>query len=119
MGRGSPRTPVRTRRNQSRRHADGRPRDLSRSRRMKFEPWLAYTIGAGLCWGTYVPMIAFGGKELKSRYMAFLCVGVAYFLIAVLFPVVRIMLGWEKVTDLKATGLTFATLAGAAGAFGA
>ena len=58
---------------------------------MKFEPWLAYTIGAGLCWGTYVPMIAFGGKELRSRYMAFLCVGVAYFLIAVLFPVFRII----------------------------
>jgi hypothetical protein len=86
---------------------------------MKFEPWLAYTIGAGLCWGTYVPMIAFGGRELKSRYMAFLCVGVAYFLIAVLFPVVRFMLGWEKIGDLKTTGLTFATLAGAAGAFGA
>jgi hypothetical protein len=86
---------------------------------MKFEAWLAYTIGAGLCWGTYVPMIAFGGRELKSRYMAFLCVGVAYFLIAVLFPVVRFMLGWDKVGDLKATGLVFATLAGAAGAFGA
>jgi hypothetical protein len=86
---------------------------------MNFQPWLAYTIGAGLCWGTYVPMIAFGGKELKSRYMAFLCVGVAYFLIAVLFPVVRFALGWEKVPDLKTTGLTFATLAGAAGAFGA
>ena len=86
---------------------------------MKIEPWLAYVIGAGLCWGTYVPLIAFGGKELKSRYLAFLCVGVAYFLIAVLFPVVRFALGWEKVPDLKATGLTFATLAGAAGAFGA
>jgi hypothetical protein len=86
---------------------------------MKIEPWLAYVIGAGLCWGTYVPLIAFGGKELKSRYLAFLCVGVAYFLIAVLFPVVRFALGWEKVPDLKATGITFATLAGAAGAFGA
>src|SRR5438876_209404 len=60
---------------------------------MKIEPWLAYVIGAGLCWGTYVPLIAFGGKELKSRYLAFLCVGVAYFLIAVLFPVVRFALG--------------------------
>src|SRR5438094_577391 len=86
---------------------------------MNLEPWLVYTIGAGLCWGTYVPRIAFGGRELKSRYMAFLCVGVAYFLIAVLFPAVRFLLGWEKVPDLKTTGLTFATLAGAAGAFGA
>src|SRR5690349_18496605 len=96
-----------------------RARASAGSSRMKFEAWLAYTIGAGLCWGTYVPMIAFGGRELKSRYMAFLCVGVAYFLIAVLFPVVRFALGWDKVGDLKTTGLVFATLAGAAGAFGA
>jgi drug/metabolite transporter (DMT)-like permease len=80
--------------------------------------WLMYVVGAGLCWGTYVPLIQFGGKELKSRYGAMLCVGVAYFLIAVLFPLARFMFGQEK-ADWKATGITFATLAGAAGALGA
>ena len=82
------------------------------------ELWLAFALGAGLCWGTYVPLIAFGGKELGNRYTAFLCVGVAYFLIAVLFPLGRYLFGPDKFVA-KPVGLTFATLAGAAGAFGA
>ena len=80
--------------------------------------WLAFVLGAGLCWGTYVPMIAYGGKELKSRYAAFLCVGLAYFALAVLFPVGRFLLTGEKAA-WNGTGITFATLAGAAGALGA
>jgi drug/metabolite transporter (DMT)-like permease len=80
--------------------------------------WLTYVVLAGLCWGTYVPLIAFGGKELKSRYGAFLCVGLAYVVIAVVFPLARFWLGQEKV-DWKPTGITFASLAGVAGALGA
>lgn len=80
--------------------------------------WLAFVIGAGLCWGAYVPLIAFGGKELKSRYGAFLCVGLVYFVIAVVFPLARFFLFGEK-ADWKGTGITFASLAGAAGAVGA
>ncbi len=80
--------------------------------------WLVFVLGAGLCWGTYVPLIAFGGKELKSRYGAFLCVGLAYFLIAVLFPLGRFLFAGDKM-ELKASGITFATLAGIAGALGA
>ncbi len=48
--------------------------------------WLVFVVLAGLCWGVYVPLIAQGGKELKSSYAGFLCVGIAYFLIAILFP---------------------------------
>src|SRR5580704_6437915 len=81
--------------------------------------WLLYVLMAGLCWGTYVPLIAFGGKNLGSRYAAFLCVGVAYFVIAVLFPLVRVWLGWDKVPGDRPVGLIFSALAGAAGAFGA
>ena len=81
--------------------------------------WLAFVLGAGLCWGTYVPLIAFGGKELKSRYGAFLCVGAAYVLIAVLFPLVRFLMGWEKWPEAKPAAITFSTLAGVAGALGA
>ena len=86
----------------------------------RFE-WLIYVGLAGLCWGTYVPLIAFGGKELKSRYGAFLCVGVAYFLVAILIPVGRFMLDYEKWPDFSAkmSGTAFATLAGVAGALGA
>ena len=86
----------------------------------RFE-WLIYVGLAGLCWGTYVPLIAFGGKELKSRYGAFLCVGVAYVIVAILLPVGRFVLDFEKWPDFSAkmTGTTFATLAGVAGAIGA
>jgi drug/metabolite transporter (DMT)-like permease len=80
--------------------------------------WLVFVVLAGLCWGVYVPLIAQGGKELKSSYAGFLCVGVAYFLIAILFP---LGVFWMRGSIPKFTvpGATFATLAGVAGALGA
>jgi drug/metabolite transporter (DMT)-like permease len=85
---------------------------------MKSRIWILFVALAGLCWGTYVPLVAQGGKELKNSYASFLCVGVAYFLIAVLFPVgiMAVRGKWPKWTG---TGITFATLAGIAGALGA
>jgi hypothetical protein len=65
-----------------------------------------------------VPLIAQGGKELKNSYGAFLCVGVAYFLIAVLFPI-GYMIARDKWPSWNAPGITFATLSGVAGALGA
>lgn len=86
---------------------------------MKSE-WLLYTVIAGLAWGTYVPMIAFGGRTLEgNRFGALLCVGVAYFLIAVLLPLGLFMSGQEKWPPSNVTGLTFSALAGVAGAVGA
>ena len=47
--------------------------------------WLLYVALAGLAWGTYVPIIFYGGNELSAkpgpsgRFMAILCVGIAYF----------------------------------------
>jgi len=80
--------------------------------------WLVFVVLAGLCWGVYVPLIAQGGKELKSSYGGFLCVGIAYFLIAILFP---LGVFWMRGSFPKFTvpGATFATLAGVAGALGA
>jgi hypothetical protein len=88
--------------------------------------WLLYVLMAGLCWGTYVPLIAFGGRNLSAgpshpfagRYAAFLCVGVAYMIIAVVFPLVRSYSIGEPIPS-KPVGLVFAGLAGAAGALGA
>jgi drug/metabolite transporter (DMT)-like permease len=88
----------------------------------KYE-WLMYAILAGLAWGTYVPLIFYGGRELGgqsgARLMAILCVGIAYFVIAVLFPLAMFLSGQEKWPDLKTTGLVFSGLAGVAGAAGA
>src|SRR3989442_14457443 len=30
-------------------------------------PWWGYVIGAGLAWGTYVPLVFFGGTELTTK----------------------------------------------------
>jgi hypothetical protein len=85
--------------------------------------WLVYVGLAGLAWGTYVPIIFYGGNELgkgaNARLMAILCVGVAYFLIGVLFPLVLFLTGRYSWPEPKPTGLIFAGLAGVAGAVGA
>jgi drug/metabolite transporter (DMT)-like permease len=85
---------------------------------MESRLWMLFVLLAGLCWGTYVPLIAQGGKELKSSYAALLCVGVAYFLIAILFPT-YILWSRGKMPNFSAAGITLATLAGVAGALGA
>lgn len=85
--------------------------------------WLFYVILAGLAWGTYVPIIFYGGNELggkpNARLMAVLCVGVAYFLIGVLLPLGLFFSGVQPWPELKTNGLLFSGLAGVAGAVGA
>jgi len=91
---------------------------------MKSE-WLMYALLAGLSWGTYVPIIFFGGTELggkpASRIAAILCVGVAYFVIGVVLPIVLFATGQQNLDDVKRStnGLIFSGLAGVAGAVGA
>jgi len=89
--------------------------------------WLVFTACAGLAWGTYVPIIFYGGQELTSkpgelggRLMSILCVGLAYFLLAVLVPVTLMgggMFKWPEING--SSGLLFSSLAGVAGAVGA
>jgi len=85
---------------------------------MDSKMWLVYSVLAGLCWGTYVPLVAYGIRTLQSPYGSFLCVGIAYFLIAVLVPI-ALLTTVEAAPKWSATGITFATLAGVAGALGA
>jgi drug/metabolite transporter (DMT)-like permease len=70
-------------------------------------------------------LIFYGGTELGgkpgSRFMAILCVGVAYFAIAVVFPLYMFLTKqteWPE-TNTWTTGLVFSGLAGVAGAVGA
>jgi hypothetical protein len=86
--------------------------------------WLLYVALAGLSWGTYVPLISYGGSELgkaaPARMLAILCVGVAYFILAVLYPIVYLLrLPAKDRPERSPTGLLFSGLAGAAGALGA
>src|SRR5687768_567701 len=81
--------------------------------------WLVYAILAGLCWGTYVPLVSAGIRGLGlSPFGSFLCVGMAYFLMAVVVPI-GLLATVERRPDWNAYGITLATLAGAAGALGA
>src|SRR5262245_622952 len=89
-------------------------------------PWWGYVVGAGLAWGTYVPFVFFGGTELTTRpgtiggrLASILCVGVAYFVLAVVIPVVLMAIRDDAKPEWKTTGLVFSALAGVAGAVGA
>ena len=88
--------------------------------------WLVFVVMAALSWGAYVPSIhhgqlGFGGKSNPNGPMrAFLFVGLAYFLMAVVVP------GFWLATHSEAgdkgftfNGATVSTLAGILGALGA
>ena len=82
--------------------------------------WLIFVLGAVISWGSYVPLMHHGQTLLKGGALrAFLCVGMAYFLTAVVVPLV--LLGGFKLEPFEFTpdGVRFATLAGIAGAAGA
>lgn len=81
-------------------------------------PWFAYVAGAVLSWGIYGAALHKGQVALGNPQRAFLCVGVAYFLIAVLVPLVSLAAQGE-LRSFNAFGTVTATLAGALGALGA
>src|SRR6516164_6394333 len=89
-------------------------------------PWWVYVILAGLAWGTYVPIIFYGGTELTTRpgtiggrLASILCVGIAYFILGVVIPVILMSLRDDAKPEWKTNGLIFSGLAGIAGAVGA
>jgi len=89
-------------------------------------PWWGYVILAGLSWGVYVPLIFFGGTELTTRpgtiggrLASILCVGIAYFVMAVVVPLILMGVREDAKPEWKTTGLIFSGLAGVAGAVGA
>ena len=71
-----------------------------------------------ICWGVYGPVLHFGQNDLDSSLRAFVCVGLAYFLIAVLAPLLLIMRFREK-GSWTVQGVLWSLLAGSAGAMGA
>ena len=80
--------------------------------------WLIFVAGAVLYWGAYGALLHQGQTQLGNPLKALLCVGVAYFLIGVLIPVVA--LGAQGgLSNFNTTGLITATVAGALGAIGA
>ena len=84
---------------------------------MKLYP--LFILGAVLAWGAYVPMLHQGQTLLKGGALrGFLCVGLAYFVTAVLVPLGLLgakMEPWEWNTP----GVAYSTIAGVMGAAGA
>jgi hypothetical protein len=82
--------------------------------------WLAFVLGAVISWGTYVPVLHEGQVKLGGSLRAFLCVGVAYFITAVVVPLGLMFFNVGGETfEFNARGTTFALLGGIAGAAGA
>lgn len=80
--------------------------------------WIMFALGAALSWGVYGPMLHKGQVQLGNPLRALLCVGVAYFLVGVLVPVLALS-GQGQLKGFTTGGSAFATFAGGLGALGA
>jgi len=69
------------------------------------------------CWGVYGPVLHFGREGMHSNLRPFMCVGIAYFVIAVLVPLALLARGERG--GWTSRGVLWSLLAGTAGALGA
>ena len=71
------------------------------------------------CWGAYGPTLHKGqAAMMQSRLRPFICVGLAYFIIAVIVPNIILAVSPEP-SEYNVSGTIWSLMAGAAGAFGA
>jgi len=84
--------------------------------------WLAYSLLTVFSWGVYGIFLHTGQLAMKDpvngRYKAFLFVGIAYFLTAVLAPLALLM-AKGAAWNLPAKGMVWSLIAGIVGAIGA
>ena len=80
--------------------------------------WVLFALGAALSWGLYGPMMHKGQVQLGSPLRALLCVGFAYFLMAVLVPAIT-MMSSGGIGKFNSQGVITSTIGGALGALGA
>lgn len=82
--------------------------------------WIIFALGAALSWGLYGPVLHKGQIQLGNNPMrALLCVGIAYFLIGVLVPLVSLSFQGTGLQGFTTKGSLTATMGGALGAAGA
>ncbi len=79
---------------------------------------LAAIAMAAACWGMYGPTLHHGRELMHSALRPFVCVGVSYFVIAVLAPLAVLFRTGEK-GAWTTTGVAWSLFSGAAGAVGA
>ena len=80
--------------------------------------WTLFVLGAVISWGMYGPILHKGQVQLGNPLRALLCVGVAYFLIGVLVPVITLS-AQGGLNNFNKGGTVSAGLGGALGALGA
>jgi hypothetical protein len=80
--------------------------------------WIFFVLGAVISWGMYGPILHKGQVQLGNPLRALLCVGIAYFLIAVLVPVITLS-AQGGLNGFNTNGTLSAGLGGALGALGA
>lgn len=80
--------------------------------------WLIFVGGAVLAWGAYGVLLHQGTSQLGNPLKALLCVGVSYFLIGIIVPIVSLSAQGE-LSGFNRIGLMTALPAGALGAIGA
>lgn len=80
-------------------------------------PGVALTI---FCWGAYGSVLHKGQHDLGgNRLKPLICVGLAYFVIAIILPTVLLAMQGKLAGDWSKLGIFWSLAAGAAGAFGA
>jgi hypothetical protein len=89
------------------------------------------TLATALCWGTYGPLLQWGHGAMGSgRLRPFICVGIAYFLIAIVGPILLMAVtgmesegglasGWTNRSSGGISGIFWSLMGGTAGALGA
>jgi len=87
--------------------------------------WLVFALMTVVSWGVYGVFLhtgqtqMTGGDPTAARYRAFLFVGIAYFLTAVLAPLALLMLKGAAFSGYTAKGMVWSLIAGIVGAIGA
>jgi drug/metabolite transporter (DMT)-like permease len=85
--------------------------------------WLAFALLTVVSWGVYGVFLHTGqvamGDPINGRYKAFLFVGIAYFLTAVLAPLALLMAKGAAWTGYTPKGMWWSLIAGIVGAIGA
>src|SRR5688572_16502654 len=86
--------------------------------------WLVFALLTVVSWGVYGVFLhtgqtSMGGDPSVARYKAFLFVGIAYFLTAVLAPLLVLMTKGAAFSGYSSKGMRWSLIAGIVGAIGA
>ena len=86
--------------------------------------WLVFALLTVVSWGVYgiflhTGQTSMGGDPALARYKAFLFVGIAYFLTAVLAPLFLLMTKGAAFSGYSSKGMWWSLIAGIVGAIGA